>query len=73
MTENKVSLAVIFAVVVESAGVFMWAGAAAARLKEVEVRLSAQSAMAERLARVEVQLELQSAQLDRIEQRLAGE
>lgn len=73
MTENKAALAVIFAVVVESAGVFVWAGSAAARLKEVEVRLSAQSAMAERMARVEVQLELQSAQLDRIERKLAGE
>ncbi len=68
--ENKMTLAVILAMAVESAGVFIWAGAASERLKEVEVRVAAQAEMAERLARVEVQLQLVSAQLDRIESRL---
>jgi len=70
LIERKISLAVILAVVMESAGVLIWAGAASERLKEVEVRVAAQAAMAERLARVEVHLELAAAQLNRIEKKL---
>ena len=72
MIERKLTLAVVVAVVLESAGVLMWAGAATERLKEVEVRVAAQAEMAERLARVEVHLELAAAQLDRIEKKVAG-
>ncbi len=70
MIDKKITWAVIIALVVESAGVFAWAGAASARLNEVEVRVAAQAEMAERLARVEVQLQLAAAQLDRIETKL---
>lgn len=70
LIERKVTLAVIFAVVMESSGVLIWAGAASERLKEVEVRVAAQAEMADRLARVEVHLELAGAQLDRIEKKL---
>lgn len=73
MLERKLTLAVVVAVVLESAGVLMWAGAASERLKEVEVRVAAQAEMAERLARVEVHLELAAAQLDRIEEKVAGQ
>ena len=72
MIERKLTLAVVVAMVLESAGVLMWAGAATERLKEVEVRVAAQAEMAERLARVEVHLELAAAQLDRIEEKVAG-
>lgn len=72
MIERKLTLAVVVAIVLESAGVLMWAGAASERLKEVEVRVAAQAEMAERLARVEVHLELAAAQLDRIEKTVAG-
>lgn len=72
MIERKLTLAVVVAVVLESAGVLIWAGAASERLKEVEVRVAAQAEMAERLARVEVHLELAAAQLDRIEEKVAG-
>lgn len=72
MIERKLTLAVVVAVVLESAGVLMWAGAATERLKEVEVRVAAQAEMAERLARVEVHLEQAAAQLDRIEEKVAG-
>ena len=71
MIERKLTLAVVVAVVLESAGVLIWAGAASERLKEVEVRVAAQAEMAERLARVEVHLELAAAQLDRIEEKVA--
>jgi len=72
MVEKKLTLAVILAVVLESSGVLIWAGAASERLKEVEVRVAAQAAMSDRLARVEVHLELAAAQLNRIEKRLGG-
>jgi hypothetical protein len=70
MVEKKLTLAVILAVVLESAGVLIWAGAASERLKEVEVRVAGQAAMAERLARVEVHLQLAAQQLDRIEKKI---
>jgi hypothetical protein len=72
MIEKKLTLAVILAVVVESAGVLIWAGAASERLKEVEVRVAAQAGMSDRLARVEVHLELAAVQLGRIEKKLEG-
>lgn len=70
MIDRKITLALILALVVESAGVFAWAGATSERLKEVEVRVSSQAVMVERLTRVEVQLELANAQLKRIEQKV---
>jgi hypothetical protein len=70
LVEKKVTLAVIFAVAAESAGVFMWAGATSEKLKEVEAGIADQADMAERLARVEVHLELAGEQLTRIENKL---
>lgn len=70
MIDRKITFALILAIAVESAGVFAWAGGAAERLKEVEMRVAAQAELAERIARVEVQLELAAAQLDRIESKL---
>jgi hypothetical protein len=72
MIDRKITFALILALIVESAGVFAWAGSTGERLKEMEFRVAGQSAMAERLARVEVQLELASAQLTRIERKLEG-
>ena len=70
MIDRKITYALILALIVESAGVFAWAGGTGERLKEVELRLVSQTAMAERLARVEVKLELAAAQMTRIEQKL---
>lgn len=70
MLERKLTLAVVFALIVESAGVLLWAGAATERLKEVELRVAQQAPMAERLARVEAHLQMQSAQLGRIESKV---
>ena len=72
MIEKKVTAALALAVVVESAGVLIWAGAASERLKEVEIRVAAQSLMAERMARLEVRQEEAAAQLGRIERKLDG-
>ena len=70
MIDRKITLALILALVVESAGVFAWAGGTGERLKEVELRVAAHADAAERLARVEVTLELAAAQLSRIERKL---
>lgn len=70
MIDKKITVGVILALIVESAGVFAWAGATGERLRAVEVRVAAQSQMAERLARVEVKLDLAGAQLTRIERKL---
>lgn len=70
MIDKKITVGVILALIVESAGVFAWAGATGERLREVEVGVAAQSQMAERLARVEVKLDLAGAQLTRIERKL---
>ena len=70
MIDRKITLALIFALVVESAGVFAWAGGTGERLKEVELRVARQSDAAERLARVEVKIEQAAMQLSRIEHKL---
>ena len=70
MIDRKITLALIFALIVESAGVFAWAGGTGERLKDVELRVAAHADSAERLARVEVKLELATAQLTRIAQKL---
>jgi hypothetical protein len=68
--DRRVSLAVVLAIVIETAGALIWAGAAAERIDQLEVE-SAQSGMAnERLARLEAQAVAMRAQLDRIEARL---
>ena len=72
MIDKKITVGVILALIVESAGVFAWAGATGERLREVEMRVGAQSQMAERLARVEVKLDMAGAQLARIERRLGA-
>jgi type VI protein secretion system component VasK len=68
--DNKLGLALIFTIVIQTAGVLMWAGAAAARLEEVERRIEDQRPVSERLARLEVRAEETHAALDRIERRL---
>jgi hypothetical protein len=70
LVEKKVSLAVILAVVLESAGVLMWVGSTSEKLREVELKTTDQQDMAERLARVETHLELAAEQLSRIEKKL---
>ncbi len=70
MIDKKITWVLIFAVAVESASVFAWAGGVDERLKDVEVRGVAQAERAVRLARVEVQLKLTAVQLNGIATKL---
>lgn len=70
MIDKKITWALILAIAVESAGVFVWAGGIAERLRDAEAQVEAQAGTAVRLARVEVKLELAGVQLDRIEAKL---
>lgn len=70
MIDKKITWALIFAIAVESVGVFVWAGGIAERLRDAEARVAEQAGMDVRLVRVEVKLELASVQLDRIEAKL---
>lgn len=70
MIDKKITLALILAVIVESAGVFAWVGATSERLKDAEMRVAALLGVTERIARVEAKLEHAGEQLTRIEQKL---
>ncbi|HOY76823.1 MAG TPA: hypothetical protein PLN33_03385 [Hyphomonadaceae bacterium] len=70
MIDKKITWALILAIAVESAGIFVWAGGVAERLRDAEAQVAEQAGTAVRLTRVEVKLELASAQLDRIEAKL---
>jgi len=68
--DPRVTLALIAALFLETAGGLIWAGRAAARLDEVERAAAAQAPSAERLARLEEQIVDVRRTLARIEQRL---
>jgi hypothetical protein len=67
MIDKKITVSVILALIVESAGVFAWAGATGERLRKAEVRVGTHVQIAERLARVEVKIDPAAAQPTRIE------
>lgn len=71
--ERKVTAGVILAIVLQTAGVLVWAGAAAERIAGLEAAVEARPALGERLARVEAELAGMRMQLDRIERRLEGD
>ena len=68
--DRRLTMGVILAVAVQSAGVLLWAGAAAERVATLEERVSDAAPVAERLARVEAELGAVRQQLDRIERKL---
>jgi type VI protein secretion system component VasK len=68
--DPRVTLALILALILETAGGLLWAGRAAARLEEVERAVATQPEVAERLARLEEQVAEARRSLERIEQRL---
>lgn len=68
--DARVTLALILALFLETAGGLIWAGRAAARLDEVERAVATQPEVAERLARLEEQVSDARRSLARIEQRL---
>jgi hypothetical protein len=71
--DNRIGLALVFTIVLQTAGAFIWAGRASARLDEVEKHLSLQQPVPERLARLEVRADDAKAALERIERRLDRE
>ncbi len=68
--DPRVTLALIVALFLETAGGLIWAGRAAARLEEVERAVATQPEVAERLARLEEQVTDARRSLARIERRL---
>jgi hypothetical protein len=68
--DPRVTLALILALILETAGGLIWSGRAAARLEEVERAIATQPEVAERLARLEEQVGEARRSLARIEQRL---
>ena len=71
--DQRVTLALIAALFLETAGGLIWAGRAAARLEEVERAVATQPEVAERLARLEEQVAEARRALTRIERRLDDE
>lgn len=68
--DRQVSVAVLFAFVVQTGGALLWAGGAAERITALESRLDKQSGVAERLARLEAQADASRVSLARIEAKL---
>jgi hypothetical protein len=68
--EKKVTVGLIVAILVQTGGALVWAGAAAERIANVEAGLEDRKSVSERLVRVEAQLEGVSGQLNRIERRM---
>jgi hypothetical protein len=68
--DPRITLALILALFLETAGGLVWAGRAAARLDEVERAVATQPEVAERLARLEEQVSDARRSLARIEARL---
>lgn len=68
--DRTVTFGVIVTLLVQSAGVLLWAGSAAARLSALETELATHSAIAQRLARLEGQTSEMTKSLSRIEREL---
>lgn len=68
--DRRLTIGMIFAVAAQSAGVLLWAGAAAERVETLEERVLEVRPVSERLAHVEAELSAVRRQLDRIEQKL---
>lgn len=68
--DRRLTIGAILAVAVHSAGVLLWAGAAAERVSTLEERVAEAGPVSERLARVEAEIAGMRVQLDRIERKL---
>ena len=68
--DRRITLALVFAVFIQTAGALVWAGAAGERLSTVEETVAQGRGVAERLARLEAELESVRLQLDRIERKI---
>jgi type VI protein secretion system component VasK len=70
--DRQVTLGLILAIVLETAGALLWAGRTAERVESLEAELKALAPVAERLARLEEQAVGSRAALERIERKLDG-
>ncbi|MEH6694729.1 MAG: hypothetical protein V7675_06775 [Hyphomonas sp.] len=68
--EKKITLGFVMAVLVQTGGALVWAGAAAERITVLERTVEARQPVGERLARVEAGLDAVRTQLDRMERKL---
>lgn len=71
--DRRMTLALAFAVFVQTAGALVWAGGAGERLSMVEHEVNERRDVAERLARLETELGSVRMQLDRIERKIDAE
>ena len=70
--DRKVTLGFIAAVLVQTGGALVWAGAAAERISTLEDTVRERRSVVERLARLEEGVDRMEAQLERIERWLEG-
>ncbi|MGH6951906.1 MAG: hypothetical protein ACREH4_13650 [Vitreimonas sp.] len=68
--DPRITMALILALFLETAGALLWAGRASARLDDVERAVATHPEVSERLARLEEQLTETRRSLARIEDRL---
>jgi len=68
--EIRISIAVGAAFVIQSACAFIWAGAAAERIDQLERRVNASQELIERTARLEEQVQMVRTTLTRIERKI---
>ncbi len=68
--DRTITLTIIFAIFMQTAGALIWVGSAEARLAAVEQRVLDAPRVTERLARLEEQMVMARASLQRIEKRL---
>lgn len=72
--DMRITAALLLALAVQAATVFVWAGGAQARLAQLETKAEAvdKAGLGERLARLEAHAAAAQASLERIERRLDG-
>lgn len=68
--DGRITLALIAAIVLQTAGAFLWAGRAAERLDAAERNAEQVASVSERMARLEEQVAHARRSLDRIERAL---
>jgi len=68
--DRRVPLALIVAILIQTAGALMWAGAASERINQLERQVISEDDMGERTARLEAQAAYMRATLARIEDKL---
>jgi len=68
--DRTITFGLVLAVLIQTAGALLWAGAAEARLASLESQAKIDAPVAERLARLEEQMLMARQSLTRIENRL---